>query len=174
MIPISKEDEDEFMREFGRAFLKWQYVEAKLYLLFTVLIAGREEHIVSAAYHSVSGFSGRLGMIGAGIKVGLAGTQVGRDWKALKKRIEAVVAKRNLMGHGVVLGKLWWNETRATVLSESLFDTRYSGKRQELHAEDLRASAAEFEALADEVQAYVDRVRPELWWNKEAVIPTAS
>jgi hypothetical protein len=83
-------DEDharEFLETFGRTFPQWQYIEASLFLTFSSLIRGRDHHVVSAAYHSVTGFRSRLGMIHDAINVALDGRDLLTEWKRLRKRI---------------------------------------------------------------------------------------
>jgi hypothetical protein len=162
MQMIDEAEEKAFLEKYARAMLSWQYVEAKLFFLFLALVRGKNDRIVSAAYHSISGFGARIGMITAAINVSLSPVEEAKEWKSLRKRIEESAGNRNALAHSMALGHQPETGPAALMLKRSIFDTRAGGNQEEYNIGHLELWEREFSQLADDIQVYLDKVTASL------------
>jgi hypothetical protein len=152
---VSEQHAKEFFEAYGRAMLEWQYVEVNLFLIFSVLMRGRDHHIVSAAYHAIMPLHSKLGMITEAMRVAFPETPLFRDWRALRKGIKEQSEKRNKLAHYCLLGHIP-EEAEGLVtlrLAPSVFDARHKSPA-EYDIEQIAAWGNSFRVLTDELDAF--------------------
>src|SRR5580704_13945664 len=103
---IDEEHAAEFFEALGVAVLRWQYVEAAIFHIFSAVIRGRDHHAVSAVFHAVANLSNRLGMIDAALKVLIPEDPALNEWERLEKKIRDLSQKRNFLVHYMLIGHI--------------------------------------------------------------------
>jgi hypothetical protein len=143
---------DELFAAVGDALTCWVAVEDAAFLAFAAIIEAKHPEAVSAAFHALSTFSPRLDMIHAAMTYGLQRKPtVLKEWNKFHERLKANSTKRNRIAHLAV----WWVDGRA-VLGPSYLNVRGTpGPRTKLAVSDVRAYAADFLELFDDLYAFV-------------------
>src|SRR5690348_9523475 len=90
---------EEFYIAFAKAFLGWQHVEDVIFEFFAELFKGTNPDSLSAAFHAVITFDGRLAMVDEAFRVRVKDPMIVGEWKQLHKKIRKKATSRNTLAH---------------------------------------------------------------------------
>ena len=151
---VDEQHTKEFLEAYGRALLRWKYVEQELFLIFNSLVRGRDHHIVSAVYHAIVSLNSKLEMITEAMQVAFPETHLS-EWRRLRKTISDRVKNRNKLAHYMVLGHLPKEAEGAVTLrlARSVYDVR-DKSRGEFDVKQIEAWDDSFRELAHKLDAF--------------------
>jgi hypothetical protein len=105
-IQAPERDESlQFFAALGQCIAAWQLVEASLYSVFEQLIgvSDKEAGALSAAFHGVPSFRGRLDMTHAAAQKAMPTDELLTEWNSLYEKAVKKSGRRNAIAHSVVL-----------------------------------------------------------------------
>ena len=144
-----------FFNAYCRAFLAWQFVEAKLSGIFSRFVVGKPRPAMMASYHSVLSLETRLGMIDSAAQVHLKGEYLMEEWLDLHKKVSKRVANRNNLVHFTVTTVASKNGVDYGLLS-TVFDPLATA--QLVDAVQLDGFRDDFIELADALRKFEEKL----------------
>jgi hypothetical protein len=153
---ISERHAKEFFEAYGRALLRWQYVETNLFLIFSSLVRGRDHRVVAAAYHAVINLKSKLEMITEAMQAALPdGSPLLPEWGRIRTKIDRRARNRNMLAHYMVLGHVPKSATGSATLrlAPSIFDVRRRNG-VEIDVKQLAVWNDSFGELSDKLDAF--------------------
>lgn len=166
MLIISGPPEDEakeFYARQGRAIARWAMVEANVFRVFLLGLGDADRDAASAAYHTITAFNTRLGMVNAAFMLRYQDNDFSSQWATLSNRASKLSKDRNQLAHWVVAGsgsephgkRIWLTQNSDNVMTHQ----RVTGKpRQRLYADDLFKIEQRFAVLANDIFALCEAV----------------
>lgn len=159
MLIIAGPTEDE-LKEFyarqGRAIARWATVEANVFRVFLLALGNADRDAASAAYHTITAFNTRLGMVNAAFPLRFQDREVSARWATLSSRASKLSKDRNHLAHWIVVGsgvephgeQVWLTENSDNAMKSQ----RVTGKpRQRLYVSDLIRIEQRFALLANDI-----------------------
>lgn len=152
-----------FHQEIGRALGKWYRVEMELFRIFDQL-AGGNRPINSAIFHAVINLNARIDMMDEVAMVALRQEPARlKEWFALSKKVGKRARKRNhLVHHMPLMNFAEKSPDDVWQLHPSQFDIsiRTEKQRQVYTTKRIRETAAEFEALGQDLFKFLGKIAP--------------
>jgi hypothetical protein len=154
MSGINTESDSEklFFETFGRAILRWQFVESGLYMIYNDVIRGKSYEQVSASFHVVTSFSTRVDMTDAAMQYALS-PEERREWNELRNKIKKGAQQRNVLAHYGLEYEMLDGEVKSVRLVRNMFNLRKSVIRN-YDTKNVDEMGNSFLALARELGAF--------------------
>ena len=93
--------EHSFKHAYGRALTEWQKVESAAYRIFYTLMQDAHPLLISTTWFHIQSFDSRLLLLDRCLQFAMSETSRKGWWTPIKKEIDAQLAVRNFLVHGV-------------------------------------------------------------------------
>ncbi|HMJ49847.1 MAG TPA: hypothetical protein VK440_04680 [Burkholderiales bacterium] len=148
-----------FFNAYCRAFLSWQFVEAKLSQVFSHFVFAKSRSTMMASYHSVLNLNARLGLIDSAARTLLKGEYLLEEWLVLHEKVSKRAANRNRLAH-FTMSTISTKNGISYQLCPTVFDPLASV--HQFDALQLEEFRDDFMELADSLGKYEDKLEVRL------------
>jgi hypothetical protein len=155
------EELSELYKSIGFALAQWQFVEASLGRLLTVLLRN-QNGAANSAFFAVDSFRSKMEMVNAAANVGLMMNEpMLNEWNTLFKRLDAHRSTRNNLAHfSVVIRGELKSSKHVYYLEPTWFDLSnlFDDTAPRYHFNDVKNMGYQFDVTSREIETFTKKV----------------